>query len=196
MFHLVFTAQTCVRYECGCLTRCHNSYANHVVISLTCSVQHPQHWYVDTTRAMASFIYIALPSMQRVCEDGTHVMRRIMRGIQPGHPSNRETFNKFRVNLCMRLLRVCVLPKLATLSLVSSLAFAQPTIQEFETRYTCHQYIAAFNVLKNMSCSDLQRFLSAAAARSSTSLMLMIRMPCCRLCWLQGNSAAWKRPRS
>lgn len=76
---------------------------------MVCWLQRLRFVYVDSTPTMAAIIYTALLATERVLEDGTHVMRRIMRVIQPGHPCNRETLTAVCVStLCVRLqLSVC-----------------------------------------------------------------------------------------
>lgn len=53
-------------------------------------LQGPEYIWVDNSDQSANILCEIFPSVKGVLEDSTHLMRRYMRTLTPGHPLNRE----------------------------------------------------------------------------------------------------------
>ena len=54
------------------------------------TLQGPEYIWVDNSDQSGQILQSIFPSVKRVLEDSTHLMRRYMRTLTPGHPLNRE----------------------------------------------------------------------------------------------------------
>lgn len=58
--------------------------------SASSCLQLPKYMWVDNFRTSANQLYSALPSLMKILEDATHVMRRIFDVIPDGHSLKGE----------------------------------------------------------------------------------------------------------
>lgn len=54
------------------------------------TLQGPEYIWVDNSDQSANILMEIFPTVKAVLEDSTHLMRRYMRTLTPGHPSYRE----------------------------------------------------------------------------------------------------------
>lgn len=54
-------------------------------------MQGPEYIWVDNSAMCGNLLKKIFPSVKMVLEDSTHLMRRYMRTLTPGHPLNRES---------------------------------------------------------------------------------------------------------
>ena len=54
-------------------------------------LQGPEYIWVDNSDQSGQILQGIFPTVKRVLEDSTHLMRRYMRTLTPGHPLNRES---------------------------------------------------------------------------------------------------------
>lgn len=74
----------------------------HFKMLRTCWLQGPEYIWVDNSAVCGNLLRNIFPSVKIVLEDTTHLMRRYMRTLTPGHPLNRESqFPKDVHTLCL-----------------------------------------------------------------------------------------------
>ena len=55
-----------------------------------CWMQGPEYIWVDNSGQCRHLLQELFPTVKRVLEDSTHLMRRYLRTLTPNHPSNRK----------------------------------------------------------------------------------------------------------
>jgi hypothetical protein len=64
------------------------------------SLQLPKYMWVDNSRTSANQLYDALPSLMKILEDATHVMRRVFDVILDGHSLKGENASVVELFWC------------------------------------------------------------------------------------------------
>lgn len=70
---------------------CHLEYKSVAISVIDMPLQGPEFIWVDNSDQSGQILQGIFPTVKRVLEDSTHLMRRYMRTLTPGHPLNRES---------------------------------------------------------------------------------------------------------